>query len=645
MVRLLDIFLAAFIGAVTTFPACAAGPIRHNGGGPVLPPPLRAKGGAPELTWTQYHAEIESMAKYFGGRPVTINVGKTWYDTLQIPDSDFATRTDTFSVSGNPLNQAATGGTNMSLSGDKQIVFVSGWVDGTPNAGSAFAMKYTQDVPTELDYFPIEGAQLVWVLGNSDGSQSVLFVGVDEGKQGNPNTPLSNSPCYVYDVNSGTLKATSFLTESHNSVPFDLNGDGNIDIIAQSYGGAPTVIINEGNGKFKNQLLGSNATGLGSGLAVTPVGAGWQSNGTFQLAVTDGAPLPGFAIPIQTNYVLTFSHNLKSVVSAQVLPQPYFEAPVFNGVDLANPDWVGGGPGRSNDQSVRSFDFNGDGLPDLLVGSIIYSTNQPYEVLQFLISHNGTFVDETASRLFNWLMIGPGVHRIDYVDVNGDGFPDILITDYIPADLPEMKGQTPVALTTPAQVLLNDGTGHFVSVIHQQINDTNDGDISEFVWSMDAEGRLKWTSINPNGTSEVQVVTRTLSIALSTGPNGSNPAWRGAPGFNEFYYLLKYPNVAALVRDGVYSSGLDHYLKVGRLAGYRAFAPNATVRGVGDFGAVDFQHPVSNYVVSMTGRHTVTIADKYPKRDGTTTLINVGRANFTDTSMSLYSQISPPPHI
>ena len=67
--------------------------------------------------------------------------------------------------------------------------------------------------------------------------------------------------------------------------------------------------------------------------------------------------------------------------------------------------------------------------------------------------------------------------------------------------------------------------------------------------------------------------------ALGTGPNFVDPATLGAPGFNEFFYLRAHPDVAAAVRSGQYASGLDHYTRAGRAAGYQAFAQHATVWG------------------------------------------------------------------
>jgi len=46
----------------------------------------------------------------------------------------------------------------------------------------------------------------------------------------------------------------------------------------------------------------------------------------------------------------------------------------------------------------------------------------------------------------------------------------------------------------------------------------------------------------------------------------------GAPGFNEFFYLLNNPGVADAVENGSFSSGLEHYLRHGKSEGRSSHA-------------------------------------------------------------------------
>jgi len=64
-----------------------------------------------------------------------------------------------------------------------------------------------------------------------------------------------------------------------------------------------------------------------------------------------------------------------------------------------------------------------------------------------------------------------------------------------------------------------------------------------------------------------------------TGPDYTNPALKGAAGFNEAYYLNSYADASQAVKSGRFNSGLEHFLKVGRDEGYLGFAANTIVYG------------------------------------------------------------------
>ena len=63
-----------------------------------------------------------------------------------------------------------------------------------------------------------------------------------------------------------------------------------------------------------------------------------------------------------------------------------------------------------------------------------------------------------------------------------------------------------------------------------------------------------------------------LNKKLSTGPNGVDPANRGEPDFNEFYYLLNNPEALEAIENGTHENGLEHYIDLGKDLGYK---PNA----------------------------------------------------------------------
>jgi len=171
-----------------------------------------------------------------------------------------------------------------------------------------------------------------------------------------------------------------------------------------------------------------------------------------------------------------------------------------------------------------------------------------------------------------------GVHNFDFKDINGDGFLDILMEDY---GLPAMSnpGNWPMDLWHPFYALENDGLGHYVNVIHAQIGLLGSNN-AKTQFAIDAQGRPVWVQWAPTSEANVaEVKLLQVTEKLSTGPNLDNPALQGAPGFNEFYYLLSNPDLKTLISNGTFSSGLAHYLAIGKSQGRMAFAPNAWVEG------------------------------------------------------------------
>ena len=77
---------------------------------------------------------------------------------------------------------------------------------------------------------------------------------------------------------------------------------------------------------------------------------------------------------------------------------------------------------------------------------------------------------------------------------------------------------------------------------------------------------------------KVDVVTVKLSKMLSTGPNGIDPALRGEPGYNEFYYLLNNESAMDSVKAGEYPNGLEHYIAVGKDLGYLSNAGSSNTQ-------------------------------------------------------------------
>ena len=84
------------------------------------------------------------------------------------------------------------------------------------------------------------------------------------------------------------------------------------------------------------------------------------------------------------------------------------------------------------------------------------------------------------------------------------------------------------------------------------------------------EGESSGGEVVING--KVDVVTIKLNRKLSTGPNGIDPAVKGEPDFNEFYYLLHNQEAREAINNGSHENGLEHYIDIGKDLGYKASA-------------------------------------------------------------------------
>lgn len=272
-------------------------------------------------------------------------------------------------------------------------------------------------------------------------------------------------------------------------------------------------------------------------------------------------------------------------------------APVTQGADV--------GP-------VVAADLNNDGLPDIfatdeqqftyLPGAITDTNEFDYEDIR---ANGGTVTADSALQVFinrgarnfsdnAWASTVQNLGRVYYfsmvpVDLNNDGFLDI-VGLYVTKPYGQVLG-TQWGTT----LFLNDGTGAFQVVDGAQLlaaATTTPSNGQQ--WSL---GAFVPTMVNPQRTEGVVFesvggcglgfcATEGLNLykvvaagAIGTGPKFTDPAARGVPGFNEFYYLRHYADAAAAVQAGQYADGLAHYLAVGRAKGYLSRALNPSSPG------------------------------------------------------------------
>lgn len=505
---------------------------------------------------------------------------------------------------------------------------------------------------------------------------------------------------------------TAGKTLSHNSSLGDFNFDGYADIIAAGggmeigyfdsgfFGSEAILYINNRDGTFTSYPMEYTRSVHGGGPAGPPAfSAGssaamgdFDNDGKTDIVIADcHVSLGNTYDPNSRNDTYLISNmtlgNGEAYGDLTKLPSPYFEGkPAFVGFPSFL-DKPGYDPSsltfalaeKSHDVKVQTLDINNDGLLDILVCSNIWSQTDGTSggVLQVLLNKGHLqFEDVTDSTLYNFFLGKSSGHELKLLDVNGDGFLDVYMPETGNDVWSEINPGT--ALHTWAnQILINTGTGKFVQAMWNEFHDLTlsekslapddgfPGGVHDFKYYpyMLPDGRLGFIKQDWAYTQEgprMLYFDFRANAVLSTGPNGTDSALQGAPGFSEYFYVTQYPDVAAAVTAGTYTSGLDHFLKVGKAAGNFAFAPNASIHGSdnadiiagregnetiaarGGNDTVDggagidtatYSSAHANYSLSRTAAGNI-VKDRIGN-EGTDTLVNVERLQFTDAKLAI----------
>ncbi len=363
---------------------------------------------------------------------------------------------------------------------------------------------------------------------------------------------------------------------AHGTYVHDFDQDGDDDLFASTWGGdyqGKGIIFKNNNAVFEAIPIKSQVAGWSA------VAAFHDERGDLGVILLDTLWFGGQweeEIEQETNVIAYFDNGMSMKNTRfKELPQGYFMREEFDGL----PNKFTDGLHRSHDLHAGPADIDNDGDIDILISSMIYGA--PATVLQILVNHDGEYVDETDSRLFNWLLHAENYlgdtashHILTMTDINNDGFIDAIVTDGSGYTQGENRTNTQIG----SRMLLNDGDGHFVVIAYQQIDiPSNDKPRGPYIFSKSNEGAINWFHIFPGGcggTTNSYGKCINLDIIdidnnFSTGPNGVDPEQYGAPGFNEFYYILHNEVVRNALTAGTYTSGLDHYLAEGKDMGLK----------------------------------------------------------------------------
>lgn len=207
----------------------------------------------------------------------------------------------------------------------------------------------------------------------------------------------------------------------HDAAAADIDGDGDLDLYMGNIGptpNGPRFCLNDGRGFFREDTtrIPSDITNLftsftscalvdvnGDGRPDLVLGA--NTDATNEVLINDGTG--------------RFSRDLR-----KVLPRKLHDATAVT-------------------VKIAAADLNGDGFPDLVMatgggseilnngtpesGSVLYGYSVPG--LQILLNRgDGTFSDGTQSAGVRWSSAEKSVARLQLIDLNGDGRPDLVAT-------------------------------------------------------------------------------------------------------------------------------------------------------------------------------------------------------------------------
>jgi hypothetical protein len=256
---------------------------------------------------------------------------------------------------------------------------------------------------------------------------------------------------------------------------------------------------------------------------------------------------------------------------------------------LASPDQID----LDNYQTVDSkvIDLNRDGFEDLILfGTRIEPHYSGLFVQVQINSANGEFTDETSDRFVSFKdrslsdKSNDYSYNFQYLDLNNDDHVDLLNYDnnYLKTDPNDELGKL--------QVFLNDGEGYFTEVsvaehwYSENLNlpySTNQPFQIMAAADFDSDGTINFVTWHKSltGSLDAEAVwyaQSSFTDPIYTGPNQIDVS-SIAPGYNELFYLRTNPDVEALVEEGVYDTGLHHYLDVGLAEARSSFAPHSKV--------------------------------------------------------------------
>ena len=351
----------------------------------------------------------------------------------------------------------------------KPEMIISGWTVNTGNsAGRIFVLELDpENGITNIQWIENEGTAAPWVEDfDGDDISEIMSVGFYD-------FPVAPAPTIYFDGGLGNGQVIGPNIDSHESSVVDFDKDGDLDVVAISYNGVNgriSLYDNTAEGFEHSYLPSDSEDYFASGSSIEY--ADLDGDGIGEFIVGDYAGDGGIAI-LKLNQDGTFynSADWKEVLEIR----PYFERSDFDGI---NSIFTSNNPAaseaeivklRSHDIVLKAVDIDLDGDLDIINSTSIWSHTQSFGVLQILMNDgNGNFSDQTDQRLWNYSLTADAAHDLVFIDVNNDGFIDIINPEggqgaNLYYNLGE--GVDKAKFNEGNTILLNDGTGHFLQIM------------------------------------------------------------------------------------------------------------------------------------------------------------------------------------
>ena len=255
----------------------------------------------------------------------------------------------------------------------------------------------------------------------------------------------------------------------------DVDGDGDLDIViadwgatspgSQSYqGGQTRLYLNDGTGHF------TDATAQ---LPAALVAWSWD----MELVDVDN------------------DFDLDILVSCKLCDHQFLFVNDGTGHFTDHSDAL---PTATNNYEFEPMDIDGDGFLDL----ITLNTGPDSKSRLFVNQRDGTFADETSSRIAASANPGADDNAAVWLDVDADGDADLLIA----------------SLSGPERLLLNDGSGHFTLAAGSSTPDDTPGSLGIAVADLDGDGRLDVVQSQGEVAFPEKVQLASTMVAVDTQP-------------------------------------------------------------------------------------------------------------------------------